>query len=315
VPQIPSGAQPRFLTRPPGLAISRTDSAGVFLPSMLEYYRRVWVRARKDTKDFAQRKSLGVGLASSVLGIAVAILVDWRLNAGTFSASMWVAGFIGSVAGPLVIITCSFTYFFLQAPHRLDGERTAEIEAESKALSTAKAKIKHLESGQPILAACLHQETARLSLAVTNSGPPAEVWATITIGGETLLPRSGASARWRHTPDSRCLLGRGETRHIIVAESRHEHGEGEDHLSYYWYVPFVENGVLGESRSLVSAFPHLPNPDIHQEVMVEVFSAPATGNPVRFGIVLVGCDSWEKLSGVPLCLPASAPSTPAPTRE
>jgi hypothetical protein len=181
-------------------------------------------------------------------------------------------------------------------------------------------EVERLKAGRPRLRACLHEETEQpgnLWLAVTNDGAPAEVWATITVTGDTTKPCSGADAIWRYIQAGRCDLGTGETRYIKISVML---SSGKIMpQTFVWHVPFIADGeectTCSKHDGDRTSADYNPKTDplaSRQRVTLQVFSTPASLLPaIRCSVVLVGCDAWEDLTGVGVCDPSILVPPPA----
>jgi hypothetical protein len=181
------------------------------------------------------------------------------------------------------------------------------------------SKVEGLHEMRPRLSASFEDRQGALVLVVTNHGAPAEVWAKITVSGDTLDPQTNAFAVWDgaagETPSVR--LATGETREIIIAEMRIG---GPRDMQYYWFVPFMRAGERTATRPAPGLVPTLPRfgphpgaSAIRQEVTLKVVSDPTSVlPPIQCAITLVGSDRWERLSGVSPSSPISTSSTDPP---
>jgi len=188
-----------------------------------------------------------------------------------------------------------------------------------QATAQANARIRELEEDRPRLSACLIDRGHTLFLSVTNTGAPADVWASIAITGDTSRPRPAGFATWKDIPEDvppskRHLerIAKGESRTLVIAEMQ---SAGKYNILYHRYVPFILAGERESTHSAEGAVPCFYSDPSNfepvidsssslsrQKVTLRVFSDKTSLSlPIQCDITLIGCDRWEKLSGVPLC--------------
>jgi hypothetical protein len=64
------------------------------------------------------REELLLSGATAVVGLVVAVVVDWHLNRGAFDATAWAAGLIGAAGAPLLLGVIVFCSYLFRAPRR-----------------------------------------------------------------------------------------------------------------------------------------------------------------------------------------------------
>jgi hypothetical protein len=127
------------------------------------------------------------------------------------------------------------------------GALLGEIKKEQESKSSAETRLQELLNAKPSINCQFDYSGQQAVLAVTNSGPIADVWASLRVRG---MLRSGVGhfARWSHSRSYKIKIAKGETHHLLLAALNIQNGEIST-----WVVHFATESDVGMTEASQSS--------------------------------------------------------------
>jgi hypothetical protein len=216
---------------------SQPVSSGV--RNFLDYWKRVAVRARRDTKLFTWDKLL-TSLVLALVREVMAGEAGFRQWSEVGQAAVIVILAYAALAG------VQYAWHFIATPPRLEAEFRADaaqkIAASESSSQTAEARLHAFQAAMPAVELTLRTQGDDFILVVVNTGAPANFYADLSIVEPspeiTNLSRNTFRAYWEHAqgPIARILPGLRESM-ILFNQLRPHPGGRASKVFLHYYNP------------------------------------------------------------------------------
>jgi hypothetical protein len=280
-----------------GSAAAVAGDRGLGRTPGMPFLRNAWSFYRKLPKALAL-----ISLVPILLGVIVlsanqilGFIQSWEYLRALSHAHPTMVQFISGRYLAVTLVVSGFTslaLIFLWAAF-LHDERYNALEKQYNDLAVTHPSLRALT---------LYESHGALLVLIKNFGAPATVWAKLSVSGSTLKPRSNVYAAWKVAAPTahEVTIGSGDTQEIVLARTGSGGSAGAGPFEFYYWVPFIENGVRDETRAKAASWPNDPkpdpNPEARQDVRVQVFSDKKTSwnPPIDISLTLIGCDYWRE---------------------